>query len=231
MRQSYHGERLKHRIPVPETSALFVSRHFTLLAMARLIFAYVALFLWVALVAAQYDYNHVLKGCYEVEPHLSHAAGYARTQQEREKCAIVCSQRNLPFIGFGTTNCFCSRSEPPKYQEVEIGRCEAAGLGLDGRNAPKTRKADFVDEKDLVLIFDIGVPRSLPIGCFQGLPEDAHLTKPGISKPERLACAASCDEEGKPAVVFARGKCGCTDFIVYNAIRVDDVNCALEPST
>ena len=104
MRQSYHGERLKHRIPVRGISALFVSRHFTLLAMARLIFAYVALFLWVALAAARYDYNHVLKGCYQVKPHISWAGGYARTQQEREKCAIVCSQREETFIGFGTTN-------------------------------------------------------------------------------------------------------------------------------
>ncbi|RBR20930.1 uncharacterized protein FIESC28_05082 [Fusarium coffeatum] len=195
--------------------------------MARLIFAYVTLLLWVALVAAQYDYHHVLKGCYQVKPHMSWAGGYARTQQEREKCAIVCSQKNLPFVGFGTTNCFCARVEPSN-NKVDISRCEA--VGLDGWNAPKTRKADFVEDEEVLLFFDTSIPRSIPIGCFQGLPEDAHLTEPAISKPERLACATSCDREGKAAVVFAGRKCGCIDSIPDVSNRVEDISCGLEPS-
>lgn len=196
--------------------------------MARLILAYVALFFWAALAAAQYDYNHVLKGCYQVKPHISHAAGYARTQQEREKCATVCSQRKLPFVGFGTTNCFCSRSEPPRYQKAETSRCEAAGL--DGWNAPKTRKADFAEEEGVLLIFDISIPRSIPIGCFQGLPDDVHLVNDAVTESERLACAKSCGEQGKAAVVFAARLCGCTDSIPDTSSRVEDISCVLQSS-
>ncbi|KAI1061076.1 hypothetical protein LB507_009998 [Fusarium sp. FIESC RH6] len=196
--------------------------------MARLIFAYVALFLWVALAAAQYDYNHVLKGCYQVKPRISWAGGYARTQQEREKCAIVCSQREETFIGFGTTNCFCGRREPPSDNKVDISRCEA--VGLDGWNAPKTKKSDFVEDEEVLLIFDITTPRSRPVGCFQGLPDDVHLTKDAVTESERLACAKSCSEQGKAAVVFAAKLCGCTDSPPDISSRVEDISCVLQSS-
>ncbi|KAJ4118888.1 hypothetical protein NW768_010627 [Fusarium equiseti] len=196
--------------------------------MARLILACVALFLWVALAAAQYDYNHVLKGCYQVKPHITWAGGYARTQQEREKCATVCSQKDLPFVGFGTTNCFCGRREPPSDKKVDISRCEAAGL--DGWNAPRTKKADFVEQEEVLLIFDISIPRSIPVGCFQGLPDDVHLAKNAITESQRLACAKSCGEQGKSAVVFAAGLCGCTDSPPDTSSRVEDISCVLQSS-
>jgi len=196
--------------------------------MARIILAYVALFLWAARAAAQYDYNHVLKGCYQVKPHMSWAGGYARTQQEREKCAIVCSQREETFIGFGTTNCFCGKGEPPSDNKVDISRCEA--VGLDGWNAPKTRKADFVEEEEVLLIFDISIPRSIPVGCFQGLPEDVQLVKDAITESERLVCAKSCGEQGKAAVVFAADLCGCTDSPPDTSSRVEDISCVLQSS-
>ncbi|UZP39159.1 hypothetical protein NXS19_006975 [Fusarium pseudograminearum] len=223
--------------------------------MARLIFAYAALFFWVTLAVAQYDYNNLLKGCYQGRSDDFALGGFARTQPQREWCAIVCSQRGNTFVAFGTVHCFCAKSEPPSTNEVDISRCKAHGL--DGWNAPKLGKVNHVEEFFVVFNIDpkrksddsksapqdesksspqSGSPAALfpsagpskPLGCYPGLPLDVHLTNITITEGERRECAKSCAEEGKAAVIFSGLKCGCTDNPPEASTRVEDIRCALQ---
>jgi hypothetical protein len=223
--------------------------------MARLILVYAALFLWVALAVAQFDYNNLLKGCYHGRSDDFTFGGLARTQPQRERCAVVCSKRGQTFVAFGTINCFCAESEPPSTNEVDMSRCEAHGL--DGWNAPKLRDVDGIEEVFVVFNIDPkrnshgseSVPQheatsspqsalpttlsstaspSKPIGCFPGLPLDVDLNKITITEDERRECAKSCGEEGKAAVVFSGLKCGCTDILPDHSTRVEDIRCAIQ---
>ncbi|PCD27638.1 hypothetical protein FGRA07_02777 [Fusarium graminearum] len=218
--------------------------------MARLIFVYAALFFWVTLAVAQYDHNNLLKGCYQGRSDDFTLGGFARTQPQRERCALVCSQRGNTFVAFGTVHCFCAKSEPPSTNEVDITRCKAHGL--DGWNAPKLGKANHIEEVFVVFNIDpkrksdnsksssqdeaklsphSGSPAGLapsagpskPLGCYPGLPIDVHLTKITITEDERRECAKSCGEEGKAAVVFSGLKCGCTNILPDASTRVEDI--------
>ncbi|KAM0370939.1 hypothetical protein HYE67_002044 [Fusarium culmorum] len=223
--------------------------------MARLIFVFTALFFWVTLAVAQYDHNNHLKGCYQGRPDDFTLGGFARTQPQRERCALVCSQRGNTFVAFGTVHCFCAKSEPPSTNEVDISRCKAHGL--DGWNAPKLGKVNHIEEVFVVFNIDpkrksnnsestpqdeaksspqSGSPATLvpsagpskPLGCYPGLPLDVHLTKITITEDERRECAKSCGEEGKAAVVFSGLRCGCTDILPEASTRVEDIRCALQ---
>ncbi|KAI6774190.1 hypothetical protein HG531_001039 [Fusarium graminearum] len=218
--------------------------------MARLIFVYAALFFWVTLAVAQYDHNNLLKGCYQGRSDDFTLGGFARTQPQRERCALVCSQRGNTFVAFGTVHCFCAKSEPPSTNEVDITRCKAHGL--DGWNAPKLGKANHIEEVFVVFNIDpkrksdnsksssqdeaklsphSGSPAGLapsagpskPLGCYPGLPIDVHLTKITITEDERRECAKSCGGEGKAAVVFSGFKCGCTNILPDASTRVEDI--------
>ncbi|RGP80014.1 hypothetical protein FLONG3_1785 [Fusarium longipes] len=226
--------------------------------MARLVLVYAALFFWVALAAAaQYEYNKVLKGCYERLPDDFHRLSLARNHRGRERCAVVCSQRGKPFVAFGITHCFCADSEPPSTSEVHRSRCEA--VGLDGWSVPRTRQLKDAEEQ-LFIVFEIkdlewqsddlesatqrkATSLSQPVkpaalssppdqskhlGCFVGHPVDVPLTKIAVSEDGRRDCARLCGKEGKAAVVFSSLKCGCTDNVPNDAIRTEDIRCSLQ---
>ncbi|KAG8672863.1 hypothetical protein FPOAC1_006158 [Fusarium poae] len=222
--------------------------------MARLILVYAVLSFWVALAVAQYDYNNLLKGCYQGQSDDFTVGGLASTQPQRERCALVCSQRGNNFVAFGIYNCFCAKSEPAGTNKVDISRCKAQGL--DGWNAPKLRKVNRIE--DVFVVFNIdpkrqsddlestpqdevkpsqsGSPaalshsagRSRPLGCYPGLPLDVDLNTITITEKDRRQCAKACGEKGKAAVVFSGLKCGCTDNPPKASTRVEDIRCALQ---
>ncbi|KAL6916414.1 hypothetical protein FSST1_007909 [Fusarium sambucinum] len=222
--------------------------------MARLILVYASLFLWLALADAQYDYNNLLKGCYQGPSDDFTVGGFASTQPQRERCALVCSQRGNSFVAFNIYNCFCAKGEPASTNNVDNSRCKAQGL--DGWNVSKLRKVNRVD--NVFVVFKIDPKRksddsnsapqdeaespksgstaalspsagpSRPLGCYPGLPLDVDLTKITITEEDRCECAKSCGEEGKVAVVFSGLKCGCTDNPPKASTRVEDIRCALQ---
>ncbi|KAF5662710.1 hypothetical protein FHETE_7816 [Fusarium heterosporum] len=194
--------------------------------MTRLNILHIALFLWVALTAAQASASTRLtpQGCYEGRPRHARLGGVSR---HREDCAKTCVRLGRRIVAFGSINCFCAdESAYLKSHRVDNDRCQHC--------SPAEGPHCAQDRAEVYSVFKIEVnqpnsnerlervsvqsdeTKSPPTrgqitahGCYQAFSR-SMVTRGMIDDSNtRVECAMSCAKEGMPVAIFMVYACFC----------------------